>query len=549
MDYTSYKFALYARKSTEDRSRQVQSIADQINAMRSKAKSLDIKVKNVLIIQEAKSAKTPGLRTEFSKLVKLIQSGEVNALLCWSTNRLARNPQEAGIIQQLLQDEKLKCIVTNEKTYLPDDNAVVFAVEMGISSQFVRDLMQNVRRGMYSKAEKGWLPGAPPVGYKNDRETKTIIADPERFELVRRLWDFMLTGRYSVSKLARIADKEWGLTSYKRRNSGGKPLSVSVLYSVFMNPFYKGELHYAGKIYVGKHEAMVTAAEFNRVAGLIRRNNVSRPSKKLVIDPFEYRGLIKCGECGCAITYAKKTRHYKNGTSQTFEYCYCTRRRQDYDCSQRSSVTPEEITERLQAELKMYTILDDFFGWACKYIDGYFARKASEKAEQAALLEKQVEKTKSELLELNRMRYKKFIDDDFYSTERSVIEHRLASLSSISSDTQAAAEKLRLKAQKYFTFARYAEEDFLSGDVERRRRVVEIVCKNLVLKDGKLLFTPVKYLRPVIAKKSALKAEPLYVGTQNQSVMSNDFQKNKEWYTRQDLNLRPLAPQANALSS
>jgi site-specific DNA recombinase len=306
--------------------------------MKARAYTLDIKYKKQDIFQESKSAKAPGVRDEFNRVVNDIRSGKYNALLCWATNRLARNPQEAGIIQQLLHDGSLKCIITNEKEYRPEDNAVIFAVEMGINSQFIRDLMANVRRGMVSKAEKGWLPGIPPAGYKNNREERTIIVDEERFSLVRQMWDYMLLGCYTVAEITRIADEEWYLTTIPRRKRGGKSLSVACVYSMFRNPFYMGYLRYSGKIYQGKHTAMVTKAEFDRVQELISPHNAPRPETTEEPDPFPYRGLIKCGECGCLITYTRTIRHYKNGESQGFEYCYCTRRRRDYLCTNHISI-------------------------------------------------------------------------------------------------------------------------------------------------------------------------------------------------------------------
>jgi uncharacterized coiled-coil DUF342 family protein len=51
------KFFLYARKSTEGDERQVQSLDDQINVMKKKAKDFNIEI--VEILQESMSAKAP----------------------------------------------------------------------------------------------------------------------------------------------------------------------------------------------------------------------------------------------------------------------------------------------------------------------------------------------------------------------------------------------------------------------------------------------------------------------------------------------------------
>lgn len=509
MDYSVLNFALYARKSTEDSSKQVQSISDQVRVMSKKALELNVSLKQKAIFQESKSAKSPGVRIEFTKLIQDIKDGKYNAILCWSTSRLARNPQESGIIQQLLQDGDLKCIITNEKTYLPEDNAIIFAVEMGMHSQFIRDLMNGVRRGMHSKAERGILPGTPGIGYVNDRENKTIICDPMRFSLVRQMWDLLLLGNYTVSEVTRIANQDWGLRTIKRKKSGDKPLSLSSVYAMFQNPFYTGYVRYGGKIYKGQHAAMVTKQEFDEVQELITRKNTPRASidETDKDDPFPYRGIVKCGECGCLITYTCTTKHYKNGKSQKYEYCYCTRRRTDYVCTNRISISPQEMTCRIREEISRYTIIDDFFQWACKYLDEF---NEAENVIQEQIFESQIRTIKSlenDLNELNRMRYKLQVDDEFYNSEKQILENQLVLLRGQFNDQEESNKAHRRKLEKYFNFARYAKEDFESDDDLKRKEVLSIVGQNLLFNDGLLWFEPISYLTPLMQKYKKLKAQ------------------------------------------
>jgi site-specific DNA recombinase len=545
---TNLKFGLYARKSSESEDRQVQSIEDQLNIMTEQAKrdGLDVRI----VLSESRSAKMPNNRPEFRRLLELLKSGEINAILCWQINRLSRNPQESGEIQQLLQDQVINCIQTNDRTFLSDDNAIIFSVESSMANQYVRDLMVNVRRGMHSKAERGWLPGKPPIGYKNDRENKTIIVDEDRFGLVRQMWDLMLLGNYTVSEIARIADKEWGLRSIPRKRSGNKPLSISAVYTMFQNLFYVGYVPYVGKINKGNHTPMITQQEFDRVQELIKRRNNPRPILTEENDPFPYRGLIKCGECGCAITYSRKIKNQKNGNVNTFEYCYCTRRRQDYICTQRITIAPQELTKRIREEISKYTIMDDFFRWACKYLDEF---NQSETEKQQQVYDSQVRTIKTvedELRELNRMRYRNQIDDGFYESEKQALENRLTVLRGVFNDQEDHNRRHRKLLDKYFNFARYASEDFESDDDAKRKEVLSIIGKNLYLQDGELVFEPITYLIPLVEKYPNLEKQFKSVGTLPEQMKKDSVESIiSEWYAWQDSNLRPLAPQANALSS
>ena len=147
------KYILYARKSTEDQKRQVQSIDDQVKILTELANRLDLEI--IDTITESKSAKEPDNRPGFSKMMDRIKKGEAKGILCWKIDRLTRNPVDEGTIKWLLQKGIIQSIQTYEKEYLPEDNVILVGVESGMANQYILDLSKNVKRGSKSKAEKG----------------------------------------------------------------------------------------------------------------------------------------------------------------------------------------------------------------------------------------------------------------------------------------------------------------------------------------------------------------------------------------------------------
>jgi DNA invertase Pin-like site-specific DNA recombinase len=79
-------------------------------------------------LKEAKSAKTPSIRPLFNEMIGMIYKQKAEGILTWQINRLSRNPMESGILQQLLQDKKIKSIQTIDRQYRPEDNAIIFSV-------------------------------------------------------------------------------------------------------------------------------------------------------------------------------------------------------------------------------------------------------------------------------------------------------------------------------------------------------------------------------------------------------------------------------------
>jgi len=186
------RYILYCRKSSESEDRQVLSIESQINELKRLAERLNLQV--VVVLSESKSAKQPG-RPIFDEVIKSIYQGKADGIICWKLDRLARNPIDGGRIIWMLQQGIIKHIQTFDREYYPEDNVLMMNMEFGMANQFVLDLSKNVKRGLKAKAEKGWLPSAPPLGYLNDRTItrgrSEIIKDPERFNIVKKMWNLM----------------------------------------------------------------------------------------------------------------------------------------------------------------------------------------------------------------------------------------------------------------------------------------------------------------------------------------------------------------------
>ncbi len=250
-------YFLYPRKSSESEDRQVQSIEDQVNRLKELAQTLHLEIKEIL--PEAKSAKKPYNRPVFTEMLERIEKGEANGILCWQINRLSRNPIDSGKLSWMLQQGILKSIQTIDRQYLPDDNVLLFNVESGMANQFIIDLRKNSKRGMEGKADRGWLPSRAPLGYINDKIEHTIVEDPERFDLVRKMWEMMLTGNFTPPQIRDIANDEWGFRTLKSKRVGGVPIANSVIYKMFSNLFYTGMFSWSGRVYQsGNHKPMIT---------------------------------------------------------------------------------------------------------------------------------------------------------------------------------------------------------------------------------------------------------------------------------------------------
>lgn len=312
---------LYARKSSESDDRQVLSLPAQVAWATEACRKLNLD--SPLVIEEARSAKTPG-RPGFARLMSLIAAGEVETVVCWKADRLARNALDGGAILYALESKQLRQIVTTDRTYRGEpDEEFILTLELGLSAKYSKDLSKNIKRGIDEKLRRGEWHGSAPFGYRNLRETTghgRIVLDPEMAPYVRELFRLAAAGNHSLSQLAELTRRAWRLERPRRRATTTKRgLSVSSVDHILKNPFYYGEMRVRGAVYAGSHEPLVTRALFEQVQGIIagRRTKAERP-KRL---SYALSGLIRCAACGRRFTAYERVKR----SGKRYVYYVCTK--------------------------------------------------------------------------------------------------------------------------------------------------------------------------------------------------------------------------------
>ena len=101
------RFFIYARKSTDDLSRQLRSIEDQIAELKALAEREGLLVVDVLT--EKQTAKEPG-RPVFNAMLDRIEAGDAEAILAWHPDRLSRNGIDAARIISLVEHKQIQSL-------------------------------------------------------------------------------------------------------------------------------------------------------------------------------------------------------------------------------------------------------------------------------------------------------------------------------------------------------------------------------------------------------------------------------------------------------
>lgn len=521
------KYIAYCRKSTTGEDRQMLSLEDQEKDL------LRIENNEKLNVVERHTGKHGGEsasahkrgRPIFNHVMQQIETGKANALLVWHPNRIARNAFDGGWVITMMDEGKLIEVKTANGTYRNTSNdKFMLQLEFNMAKKTSDDNGDAVKRGTKTKLNMGWYPSRAPLGYLNTithgKGMNTIFNDPDRFDNVKRMWQLMLTGRYSVPQILEIATKEW-----KFRTREGNPLSRAMIYKIFKNAFYCGYYEYpkgGGDWYEGKHERMVTKEEFNRVQAIL--GNIERP--RPLTRRFAYTGIMECGYCGAAITAEEKVKRHKNGNVHHYIYYRCTKRI-DPKCPEKT-VELKELTKQADVIIRGLTISDAFKDWAIKYL--HEVRKTEAKSHEQVIAQKQkrvLEITKA--VDALLLRYTSpanaagelISDVEYKSAKTSLLDEK----TSLEADLKAQGEKIKKwleLSERTFNFARYASIWFFKGDLETKRAIFACLGSNFLLKDKKLALTLRKPFQILFENLEEIEKEMVQVRTSDSGSIKGE---------------------------
>ncbi len=458
------KYVLYCRKSTDTEDKQVLSLDAQERELLELAERHGLTIVNT--IRESMSAKAPG-RPLFNALLTDVQNGDVDGILCWKLDRLARNFIDGGQIIDLLQRGTLQSIRCFEKEYLPKDNVLLMAVELGMANQFVRDLSVNIKRGNRQKLAQGGWPSRAPIGYLNNRLEKTIEIDEVRAPYVSQAFELYATGRFSLKEVTnQLYEKGF-------RTPGGKKIHKSAIHRILSDPFYYGIMQRCGKLYPGKHQPLITKALFDQVQHIARGN--SRPRRKR--HNFTLTGLFSCKVCGCAITAERQ---------KGYVYYHCTNGRGI--CDQKRLFTREEVLhEQIATAFEQLSfpneLIDLCYQSALNVVKDNSEYEATARSSIESALTDLITKEKRLLdVYINQK-----IDKDLYDStvseianERINLQHQLEQVGNRVSRREAIE-----RTKETFLACNRATREYLTGTDDKRRKLAFELLSNALLEDRK----------------------------------------------------------------
>lgn len=532
INFTKLKIGNYNRKSSESEDKQMLSISSQKDEARRIADFY--KLPNFIeVFEESKSAKTESVRSEFSRMMSMIKKGEIDAIVCWKADRLARNMSEGGQIIDLLSSGVLKAIITHDKVFYPWDNVIVLSVEFSQGKQYVKDLSINVKRGQNKKARMGIPHGVASLGFLNDKTeekgNRKWKVDKLKLETIKTLFDMFLTGTYSAGKLHKYVIKELKLTTVKRKRIGGALITLSRIYEILKDPVYAGFFFQGGKRYEldSSLPRLINEDQHNKVKALLAKKNIPKSKhneatfagfirsdknefigqdvKYQVIcdcrNKFSYLNRTNCPKCGKDITQLKHPKYL------IFTYYYNVKKKKMYQGYK--SISETKIMEKLEDFVdKNLTFSPELADWSKKYITELRDKEINEN-----IFRKQKEESDKKEYEIKKTRLRQMlrdmqITDDEYKVDLEALNKEY----SVFSDKQETVDWYS-KMNEIVDLTLCTKEILKKGTIQAKRIILSKLGSNLVWNEEKLNINNSKAVNKLVegiklAKSICPKFEP-----------------------------------------
>jgi len=536
------RYVVYCRKSTDRDDKQIQSLETQEEHI------LTYAIKNNLTIttiyKEAHSAKRPNRRPIWDQVLKDLRTRKANCLLVYTISRCSRNPQESGILQQLLVDRVIQEIRTLDQVFMPEDNQLMFALLSSLSSQASAELAKATLDGMVKKAKSGQPVNKPPIGYTNHLETKECIPDPDRFTKVRHLFDLALKDKYSLLEISEIANKKLHLVPLRKKEYA-TTMGPATVHSILTNIFYTGVFKFNGTQYEGKYTPMITKGEHDKIRYIL---SSKKEGAKAHTKDFKFSNLIRCGHCGVLMVAEDKIKILKrDGRKLHWNYYRCSRskNRNDYTCPHVKYYREELIESQFLETLSKITVDKDLAELAIEAIKDEHRRECQDHAKIAEKKRKEVADLEAKLKDLLTLRLNKCLNDNEYMDAKQNLSNQLALARQSVSLTDSRFDTWVDKAERAFNFCIHAKEEYEKGGTERKKEILQTLGSRWVIKDGQLVTQLEGWV------KGITDINRLYVsnfgGTPTYNPSGDKQNKTKgafppppdTWRPRQDLNLRP----------
>ncbi len=214
-------------------------------------------------------------RPALQRLLAEVKAGRVDIIVVYKVDRLTRALLDFAKLVEAL-DAAGTSFVSVTQSFNTTTSMGRLTLNMLLSfAQFEREVTaERIRDKIAASKSKGmWMGGTPPLGYRPEGRSLTIVEDHAL--IVREIYArYLKLGNVRLVAEQLVAD---GIgaplrASSKGQSFGGCPLTRGQLNYMLKNPIYAGDIPHKGKIYPGNHDAIIEREKWALVQARLAAN-------------------------------------------------------------------------------------------------------------------------------------------------------------------------------------------------------------------------------------------------------------------------------------
>jgi len=424
-------------------------------------------------------------RKFFHEMLDYAKKQSVKNIIFDITDRMTRNLHDLVKIDELIKKHNVTIHFSRtNKSYGSDskpEDEFMLGIESLVARKYSNDISMKVKMGMGEKVKQGGFPHKAPTGYINDKDNHSLIIDPEKAPLIRKAFELMLSGNYSLSM---IVDK---LNAMGFTSSRGYKLHKARLYDMLQNPIYYGHMRWHGKIQPATHEPIITQELYHKVQEVMGTHpQVSRKNT------FAFNNLITCGICGCRVIgglYKKK--------KYTFYHCTHSKGRHPGVPYLRQ----EKLADMLGSTIDKAVPPDEFIDYILDTIKKDSESNSQYAEKRLSVLNTQRKRITDRISRLYEDKLDNKIQESFWSLKNTEYTRELAAIEAEISELQGSNKESIEDGIKALELIKGLKKHYENGDYFKKAEIVKAVASNHTY-DG-------ENLNPVMKKPFSLFAEGL----------------------------------------
>ena len=275
------------------------------------------------------SDKRPG----FQQMIKDSEKQAFDCVICWKTDRFARNRYDAAVYKARLKKNGIRLEYARESVPEGPEGVILESVMEGMAEYFSKNLSENVKRGLMDSALKHKARGRKIYGYRTDQDDLYVIYEPEA-AAVRTMFEMYAGGKTQKEIVAHL--NRIGAPAPRGRSFTRPWVSRQLRCDAYIGTYRFKDLCHENVI-----PPIVDRDLFDRVQERLDQAPNRRRKRSGTQDPpvsFLLTGKIYCGLCGEPMTGDSS-----RGKTGTKFYYYTCKNKKARRCEKRRE--PKEPLE------------------------------------------------------------------------------------------------------------------------------------------------------------------------------------------------------------